>query len=78
MQLKKIAVITVAMAGMFFAGVSFGEKPYMQNALVFLNAAKDAIQQADSDKGGHRVKALASIEDAIKEVQNGIDYDKKH
>ena len=49
------------------------DQPHMQNALTALENAKDSLEKATADKGGHRNKALDFVKDAIKEVKNGID-----
>ncbi|MBS2018606.1 MAG: hypothetical protein JST00_37415 [Deltaproteobacteria bacterium] len=54
------------------------EQPKMQAALVNLQQAKQNLQDATHDKGGHRVKALASVNEAIEQVKAGIAYDNKH
>jgi hypothetical protein len=48
------------------------DQPHMQNALTALENAKDSLEKATSDKGGHRVKALGYVKDAIDEVKKGI------
>lgn len=45
---------------------------HMENALRHLQAAKAELQQAGEHKGGHRVKAIRLIDDAIVEVHEGI------
>ena len=54
-----------------FAGAP--DQPHMQNALNALQNARDNLNRADADKGGHRVKAIGFVNDAISEVQKGID-----
>ena len=49
------------------------DQPHMQNALAALENAKDNLNKATSDKGGHRVKAIDYVKDAISEVKKGID-----
>jgi hypothetical protein len=49
------------------------DQPHMQNALTALENAKDNLNKATSDKGGHRVKAIDYVKDAISEVKKGID-----
>ena len=49
------------------------DQPHMQNALTALANAKDSLEKATTDKGGHRVKALGFVNDAIDEVKKGID-----
>ena len=54
-----------------FAGVP--DQPHMQNALNALENAKDNLNRATADKGGHRAKAIDYVKDAISEVKKGID-----
>jgi hypothetical protein len=49
------------------------DQPHMQNALMALENAKDSLEKATTDKGGHRAKALDYVKDAIKEVKKGIE-----
>jgi hypothetical protein len=53
-------------------------QPQMQSALQSLRQAEEALRRADSDKGGHRVRALQMVTDAEREVQAGIAYDNRH
>jgi hypothetical protein len=54
-----------------FAGTL--DQPHMQSALNSLESAKDDLNRATADKGGHRAKALDYVKDAISEVKRGID-----
>ena len=54
-----------------FAGTP--DQPHMQSALNSLESAKDDLNRATADKGGHRAKALDYVKDAISEVKKGID-----
>jgi hypothetical protein len=49
------------------------DQPHMQNALNALENAKDNLNRATADKGGHRAKAIDFVKDAISEVKKGID-----
>lgn len=49
------------------------DQPHMQNALNALENAKDNLNRATADKGGHRAKAIDLVKDAISEVKKGID-----
>ena len=41
--------------------------------------AHDALKNdATADKGGHRVKALRTLKQAINEINAGIEFDKTH
>lgn len=53
-------------------------QPKMQEALEHLERAEQALSNASTDKGGYRVKALASTRAAIKQVKDGIRFDNKH
>lgn len=50
----------------------------MEAALENLNDAQTKLENATADKGGHRVKALKAVKEAIKETKAGIEYDKNH
>jgi hypothetical protein len=45
----------------------------MQTALLALESAKNNLERATSDKGGHRAKAIDFVKDAISEVKKGIE-----
>lgn len=53
-------------------------QPEMQAALQHLREAQASLEQASHDKGGHRVKALEHIQQAMSEVEAGIQYDNTH
>ena len=54
------------------------DQPMMQAARADLQTARRELQDALADKGGHRVKAIALVDDAIAEVNAGIAYDRRH
>jgi hypothetical protein len=49
------------------------DQPNMRAALDDLRDAKQNLEQANADKGGHRVKALDFVNQAIDEVKKGIE-----
>lgn len=53
-------------------------QPEMNAALQHLQEAQKNLESASHDKGGHRVKAIGLIKQAISEVQQGIQYDNTH
>ena len=55
-----------------------GQQVHMQAALESLKAAQEHLAQAEADKGGHRVKAMAHTKLAIQETQAGIEYARAH
>ena len=40
--------------------------------------AKHDLERADSDKGGHRLKAIGDVDAAIAETEEGIRFDRHH
>lgn len=54
------------------------EQPKMHSALENLKQAKNNLENATTDKGGHRVKAIAAVNEAIEQTKAGIAYDNKH
>jgi hypothetical protein len=53
-------------------GEAEADQPFMQSALSYLQSARDALMRAAHDKGGHRAKALNLVNQAIGEVETGI------
>jgi hypothetical protein len=49
------------------------DQPHMQRALDLLRDAKANLEAATSDKGGHRIRAIGFVNNAIDEVKKGID-----
>ncbi len=56
------------------AGVAIADQPHMQNALHDLETANDQLQVALPDKGGHRENAINLVNQAISEVNLGIQF----
>ena len=59
-------------------GGGYEAQPEMNAALQNLRQAQQNLQSASHDKGGHRAKALQQINQAIAEVEAGIQYDNTH
>jgi hypothetical protein len=53
-------------------GEAKASQPYMESALSDLQNARDALMRAEHDKGGHRARALNLVNQAIGEVEAGI------
>jgi hypothetical protein len=62
----------------FLAGRASADQPHMQAALQHLRAARAELDKAGADKGGHRVKAIALVNDAIAQVEKGFGFDRRH
>ena len=69
-----IGALGVSLASAFFAGEATARQPHMQAALNELRAARDQLQVATPNKGGHRVEALRLTNAAIAEVQAGMEH----
>ena len=63
----------VLAASLLSATLVRADQPNMQNALSQLQAAKASLEVASHNKGGHRENAIRLINQAIVEVQLGID-----
>ena len=48
------------------------DQPHMQAALAALTSARNNLDKAEADKGGHRAKAIDLVKQAIDEVNAGI------
>jgi len=76
-QLVLFAAVALVIG--FAAGNAFAERqPHMQAALRALRNARQQLDAAEADKGGHRVKAMQLVNDAIKEVEAGVRFDNRH
>lgn len=53
-------------------------QPHMAAALNELRAARAELEVALADKGGHRVRAIALVDDAIEQVRRGISFASNH
>jgi hypothetical protein len=80
--MHRIVTVVLLLAVAFFIAaptLMFAEdQPHMQAALESLRQAKEHLQQAEHDKGGHREKAIKSVDAAIKHVEEGMKYDNTH
>lgn len=51
-----------------------GSQPYMKAALAATQSAQRSLEKAVANKGGHRVTALKHLEDAEKQIKEGIAF----
>ena len=51
-----------------------GDQPNMEQALGYLHSARVSLEVSSPDKGGHRVRALELVNQAIEQVRLGINY----
>jgi hypothetical protein len=75
------AVAGLAIVTTFGLGAVTGalaDQPRMKSALKHLQMARSELESASSDKGGHRVAALQSVDEAIRHTRMGIEYDRRN
>ncbi|MGJ4905190.1 hypothetical protein ACQR0V_26735 [Bradyrhizobium sp. HKCCYLS2058] len=63
-----------ALAGCIGIGYALGAQPHMTATVTMLQSARAELAQATPNKGGHRERALALIDQAITEVRAGIAF----
>jgi hypothetical protein len=76
----KLAAASASTGGLLLASAG-GADAYqgkMEQALFQLHNALRSLHQATSDKGGHKGRAINLIQQAMDEVQAGIDFAAQH
>ena len=71
-RLITAGVVTAVTFGVLGAGTAYAEHTHMDNALGEPQQAQSELQQAIPDKAGHRVAAISLVEQAIDQVNQGI------
>jgi hypothetical protein len=69
-SLKSLFIL--AALPIFVACAPRGGQPNMESALDSLQSAKVSLERAAHNKGGYRVRALEHVNEAIREVQEGM------
>jgi hypothetical protein len=64
----------IGLGGLLVSLAKAEPQPHMHAALGHLRAARQSLERAESDKGGHRVKAMELVDAAIRHVEDGIAY----
>ncbi len=83
MQISKVrlavaGVLTATTFTVLGAGTAYAYQEHMFNARNNLQQGLGELQQADSDKGGHREMAINLVQQAIDQVNQGIQYAQQH
>jgi multidrug resistance efflux pump len=60
------------------SAVAIADQPYMRAARADLQQARAQLQAALANKGGHRLKAIDHVNNAIALVNQGIAFDRRH
>lgn len=77
MMLLSGLAVAVALWMVVPSAMAAERHPKIRAAISALEAARTEMQAAAHDYGGHRVAAIASCDEAIKQLQLALDYDKK-
>jgi hypothetical protein len=67
-------LVGVAIVSSLGIGYALGAQPHMDAALGLLQNARGELNAAEPNKGGHREKAIALVDQAIGEVRAGIAF----
>ena len=71
-------LLGVAIASSVGIGYAIGAQPHMAETVAILQSARAELVKATPNKGGHRERALALIDQAIGEVQAGMNFAATH
>ena len=73
--MKRILASSLVLLVLFTLSFAAGcaSQPRMQSALDHLTAARNELEQAVAEKGGHRERAIRLVDDAIREVEMGME-----
>jgi len=82
-ELALLATGGVIASGLIVAGAKSAladevREEFMVRARRQLNEALQSLQQADDNKGGHKIAAVRFVQQAIDEVNAGIEYANHH
>ena len=67
-------LLGAAIATSMGVGYAIGAQPHMNESIVLLQSARGELAAATPNKGGHRERELALIDQAIAEVHAGIAF----
>jgi len=75
-KMMSILAITVLMLAFTPTSPAFERHPHIRSAIRALEEARGELQTAAHDFGGHRVEALRAVDEAIKQLQICLQYDR--
>ena len=67
-------LVGIALASSLGIGYAIGAQPHMEATIALLQNARSELNAATPNKGGHRERAMALIDQAIGEVRLGINF----
>jgi hypothetical protein len=74
LRLIVAGLATASALGIVGAGTAWAVQLHMANARADLQQGLTQLQLADPDKGGHRDQAISLVQQAINQVDAGIQY----
>ncbi len=77
-MLRQKLLIGILIASSVGVGYALGQQPHMDAALALLQNARGELDRAEPNKGGHRERALALVDQAIGQVREGIAFAAHH
>ena len=82
MKLVSVAVLAITVGGAFITEASAQPEqkrerhPEIRSAMKNLEQSKRNLQKADRDFGGHRMKAVQLVDQALGECREALKFDK--
>ena len=70
----RTVLLGVAVAASMGIGYAIGAQPHMTESIALLQSARGELAAATPNKGGHRERGLALIDQAIAEVRAGMAF----
>ncbi len=72
LRIPALLFVLGAFFGIACAGTAFAVQTHMANARGDLNSALNQLNMAEADKAGHRANAIGLVQQAIAQVNLGI------
>jgi hypothetical protein len=73
-----LAVLLACGGGEVIVRRAGADQPNMQAAREQLQGARGSLERAEPNKGGHRERAIELVDQAINEVNAGIEFARTH
>lgn len=76
--MRYLTMAMLAAATLAIAGAALADQPRMREALQELRQARQELEKAQDNKGGHKARAMQHVDNAIGQVQQGIEAGDKN
>ena len=73
-----LAVLLACGGGAVAVRPAAADQPHMESARDHIQAAHGELEHAEANKGGHRERAIALLDQALGEVNAGIEFARGH